>query len=76
MERTSWLAALLSAAGIGGAEPPPQDPVIGMANPASVYCAEQGGKLEIRTGPGGESGWCHLPDGKVVEEWTFYRANH
>jgi len=45
-----------------------------LANPASTYCVEQGGKLEIRKEAKGDTGYCHLPDGKVVEEWEFFRA--
>ncbi|MGL4686979.1 MAG: putative hemolysin [Commensalibacter sp.] len=49
---------------------------VNIANPASVYCVKQGGKLEIRKDSnGGEKGYCHLPDGRVVEEWKFFRAN-
>jgi hypothetical protein len=44
-------------------------PAHAIANPASVFCIKQGGKLEIRTGPGGgQIGMCILPDGRVVEE--------
>lgn len=49
---------------------------VGMANPASVHCVEQGGKVEIRKGPDGQTGYCHLPDGRVVEEWVLFRASH
>ena len=50
-------------------------PSAGMANPASVHCVEQGGRLEIRReATGGEAGYCHLPDGRVVEEWALLRA--
>jgi putative hemolysin len=50
--------------------------VIGMPNPASVYCAAQGYKLETRTDPttGGEVGYCVFPDGSSCEEWAFYRG--
>lgn len=58
----------------GCAAPSPSETSVGLANPASVYCAEQKGKLEIRRGPDGETGYCHLPDGRVVEEWEFYRS--
>lgn len=44
-----------------------------MANPASVYCKENDGKLEIRKGNGGESGFCIFPDGSECEEWAFFR---
>jgi hypothetical protein len=49
-------------------------PTVGLANPASVYCAKIGGTLELREEAGGTTGYCHLPDGRVVEEWTLYRA--
>jgi putative hemolysin len=44
-----------------------------LANPASVFCVKSGGKSEIRKGPRGEYGVCRLPDGRIVEEWTYYR---
>jgi len=47
-----------------------------LANPASVYCKEQGGQLEIRKEKGGEVGYCHLAYGRIVEEWVLYRAAH
>lgn len=51
-----------------------ESPMIGMSNPASDFCIQQGGKLEIRQEADGEAGYCHLPDGRVVEEWAFFRA--
>ena len=48
-----------------------------MANPASVYCEEQGGTLTIvEDAEGNQSGMCKLADGTEVEEWEYYRANH
>lgn len=47
-----------------------------LANPASVYCEKQGGKLEIRHEKDGDVGYCHLAYGRVVEEWVLYRAAH
>jgi len=47
-----------------------------IANPASVFCTEQGYTLEIRTDEqGGQSGICIFPDGSECEEWEFYRGN-
>ena len=46
-----------------------------LANPASAFCAQSGGKPEIRTGPRGQYGVCRLPHGRVVEEWNYYRRN-
>ncbi|MBI1492620.1 putative hemolysin [Halocynthiibacter styelae] len=51
-------------------------PPVGLANPASVYCSEQGGEVVIRNTEEGQTGDCHLPGGRVIEEWEFYRANN
>ena len=46
-----------------------------IANPASVYCVNQGYNLSIRTAPdGSQTGYCVFPDGKECEEWAFYRS--
>ncbi|EXR04525.1 peptidase inhibitor I78 family protein [Acinetobacter baumannii 1262761-97] len=50
-------------------------PKICSPNPASQYCVEQGGKLEIRNEANGQVGYCHLPNGQVVEEWKLFRDN-
>jgi len=47
---------------------------VGLPNPASVYCEEQGGKLEIREGEDGQYGICVFDDGSECEEWAFYRG--
>ena len=45
-----------------------------MANPASIYCVERKGKLEIRTNEdGSQTGYCKFDDGKECEEWAFFR---
>lgn len=46
-----------------------------MPNPASVYCEEQGNKLEIVTAEdGNQSGVCIFPDGSTCEEWSYFRG--
>jgi putative hemolysin len=46
----------------------------GMANPASVYCIDQGGKLSIRNDTsGGQYGICVFDDGSECDEWKFFR---
>ena len=46
-----------------------------MANPASVYCEEQGNKLEIRTGEdGSQTGYCIFKEGTECEEWAYFRG--
>jgi putative hemolysin len=45
-----------------------------MPNPASVYCAGQGFKSEIRTdADGSQSGVCIFPDGSECDEWAYFR---
>lgn len=49
---------------------------VGMPNPASVYCIEQGGKLvPKRHKDGGEFALCKLPNGKIIEEWKLNRQS-
>ena len=51
------------------------DPQSGLANPASVFCEENGGELEIREDEsGGQIGLCLFSDGSQCEEWAFYRG--
>ncbi len=48
---------------------------VGMPNPASQYCEEQGGRLEIRTAEdGSQSGYCIFADGSECEEWAYFRG--
>lgn len=45
-----------------------------LPNPASVYCEENGGKLEFREdASGGVDGICIFPDGSECDEWAYYR---
>ena len=46
----------------------------GIANPASTFCIEQGGQLELVDEADGQVGYCNLPDGRRIEEWEFYRS--
>ncbi|AVP58791.1 putative hemolysin [Pulveribacter suum] len=74
---TFFAASTVALAALAGcAAPPVPSPAVGMANPASVYCAQRGGRLEIVKRMGAEQGLCHLPDGTVVEEWELFRRDH
>jgi len=73
MIRLSALAACCVLAGCVSA--PSEQEGVGLANPASTYCVEQRGTVEIRPEAAGQAGYCHLPDGKVIEEWAFFRAS-
>jgi putative hemolysin len=48
---------------------------LGLPNPASAYCEEQGYELEMRTDASGTVGYCIFPDGTECEEWAFYRGD-
>ena len=50
-------------------------PQANISNPASVYCTQQGNKLEIRTADdGSQSGVCIFPDGSSCDEWAYFRG--
>jgi len=65
-------AGLVSAAVEGTGK---EKPGFGLANPASTYCIEQGGRLVIqKRGDGGEYGVCIFPDHRQCEEWALFRG--
>jgi len=45
-----------------------------ISNPASVYCQEQGGQLEIRERKIGQYGVCLFEDNRQCEEWALFRG--
>ncbi len=46
------------------------------ANPASVYCVQQGGELETITENGERVTYCVLSKSERVEQWEYYRDHH
>lgn len=58
-----------------GQSPQPSDPKSNMPNPASVYCEQNGGKLELRQdASGGVSGVCIFADESECDEWAYFRS--
>jgi hypothetical protein len=51
----------------------PAERAVALPNPASVFCVKSGGKSEIRNGPRGQYGVCRLRNGRVVDEWAYFR---
>ncbi|PMR73753.1 DUF333 domain-containing protein [Billgrantia endophytica] len=49
-------------------------PSVGTANPASEYCESIGGDSEMRQVDGGVTGYCRLPDGRMIDEWELFRS--
>lgn len=48
---------------------------VGLPNPASVYCEEQGHRLDIRTdADGSQYGVCVFATGGECEEWAYFRG--
>ncbi len=48
---------------------------VNIPNPASVYCEQNGNKLEIHTAAdGSQSGVCVFPDGSTCDEWAYFRG--
>ena len=74
------LPLLLATAGLAAcgsdAEPTGTTSDVGLANPASVFCVEQGGTVEIVDEADGQVGYCNLPDGTRVEEWEYFRSEN
>lgn len=72
---TSLLAAGLVLLGACGGAEDAEDAQAELPNPASVYCEEQGGRLELREQPDGSTaGICVFDDGSECEEWAFQRG--
>lgn len=76
--RVSLSVCALACLLMPGCAPAPEkaSPRAQIANPASVHCVSRGGKLEIRKLESGEAGFCHLPDGSVIDEWVLFRRDH
>lgn len=60
---------------IASGEAKPENRAVGLANPAAVFCIEQGGRYEIRKSDAGSQGFCILPDGAEVDAWTYFREH-
>lgn len=51
-----------------------QDDLIGMANPAAVYCTEMGYEYRVIDEPSGQRGICIFPDGNQCDAWAFLQG--
>jgi len=59
----------------GGVPQASPTPEANMPNPASVYCEENGGKLDLRQdASGGVAGICVFDDGSECDEWAYFRG--
>ncbi len=73
---TVALAAAVLGLSACGSDSDPVEPTTPaqIANPASVFCEEQGGMVEIVDEADGQVGYCNLPDGRRIEEWEYFRS--
>jgi hypothetical protein len=79
MPKRSLIAALVVAAPLVACDDGTSegDAATGLANPASQFCVDEGGRSEIRSAEdGSQSGVCILGDGREVDEWDYYREHH
>jgi putative hemolysin len=50
-------------------------PTPNLPNPVSVYCGQNGGRLDLRPdAAGGVAGICVFPDGSECDEWAYSRG--
>ncbi len=75
MTRTAFITLALFAALAAGCMESEEASPTGLANPASVYCAQSGGTTRMREDSTGVRGVCVLADGTEVDEWDYYRAH-
>ena len=61
---------LAACSAVDNPNPQEEQPVVGMANPASEFCVEP-----KKDAQGNEYALCHLPDGTVAEEWEYFRKH-
>ncbi len=51
-----------------------KDDNVQIANPASTFCIENGGTLDIKDGDDGQYGVCTISNGQECEEWAYFRG--
>ncbi len=74
----TMMAILVASAGAVacGSDAEPSGTTTAIANPASVFCVEQGGTVDILDEADGQVGYCELPDGTRIEEWEYLRSQN
>ena len=82
MAVSAAFATIATAAGTGADTPSPDTSsgsdaaMVGIANPAAVFCIKSGGDHVIRkTADGSEYGVCVFPDGHEVDAWEYFRSH-
>ncbi|MFM2587100.1 DUF333 domain-containing protein [Vibrio sp. TBV020] len=77
MKRACIVMTVISAAVLAGCSSEPDEYEVkeytSMANPAAVYCVQQGGELETVNESEMRVTYCVLSDDERVEQWEYYR---
>ncbi|WP_394126009.1 DUF333 domain-containing protein [Vibrio hepatarius] len=77
MKRACIVISVISAAVLAGCASEPDEYEVkeytSMANPAAVYCVQQGGELETVNENEMRVTYCVLSDDERVEQWEYYR---
>jgi putative hemolysin len=68
------IAVVVGAVFFFGKSNSPKMENVGIANPASVFCKENGGTSEKQTNAQGEYANCVFPNGQKCEEWALFRG--
>jgi len=69
------VALVIAVGAVGCSTEQSPEPTQQLANPASVFCEQQGGAVEIRSDEAGNQfGVCTFAEGTEVEEWAYYRG--
>jgi len=79
MTRKALLTLLILAVAVlfSSCSPQPASPTpaANLPNPASVFCEQNGGRLDFRQdASGGVAGVCVFPDGSECDEWAYFRG--
>ena len=80
MKRTPIFCAITGAVLLAGCSSEPDEYEVkdyqSVANPASVYCVQQGGELETVNENEMRVTYCVFSDEDRTEQWEYYRNNH
>lgn len=70
------LCLFLPLALVGCSSDHNESPATGLANPAAVWCVQQGGTRVPVQSPQGVRTECRLSDGQTIDEWELWRRDH
>jgi putative hemolysin len=75
MKRIMMIMLFFGAVMLTACDNTGDDGNIQIANPASKFCVDNGGTLDIRTAAdGSQTGYCKIA-GKECEEWSLFRGD-